>query len=523
MTKKKLLLLYLVIVLTILIIGCSGKTLMPMELSSEESLREIIISKGKSYNFLNDGLYADNIDTFVNSIKTESSKSQISYTVGNLDEDNIPELVIFVGKNPDDLNDKGSLQLYKFNGQRYSLLDKVPMNFDISNYQMEIGHISRDKKGILLNNNVGPKSGMTYGFIVEQGKLKSILNNKKINLISIFTKNQIRDIDNDGILEFSIYTVDPETEDISAEGSDKMTIWYQWNGKDSANILKLERKDLSKENPNPELYNQLENKIESDFSGFLEALRENKTQLSKYDNTELLKKYISKLKNKSYNKSLQIENLFIEYQKGQSFNYIFDKYGLDIDKLNNIEYLSREKVLKDEGKIKEHIIGNRKLAYKLNTQEGIYYYSVDYKTLINLFVDNLTREYGDYLQILSLDSENPFLNDGSLAISTDNLVDRILITESFKMVYPYSELINEVNEIYELYLLMYLYGENHDPNFDIGNNKMKESALKEFRAKVDKYPFTNFSDILRDFLGWLEGNSYFIDDNIREKLNNRLN
>ena len=75
---------------------------------------------------------------------------------------------------------------------------------------------------------------MTYGFIVEEGKLKSILNPRKVNLVSIFTENRIEDIDGDGILEFSVYTVDPETEDSSVEGSDKMTLWYQWDGKTGA-------------------------------------------------------------------------------------------------------------------------------------------------------------------------------------------------------------------------------------------------------------------------------------------------
>lgn len=523
MKKKNFLLLNLMLALIIFIIGCSAEETMPAELSSEEPSRRSMSSSDEDTNSSSQSIYIDNIDALVNSIKSKNPKSQVSYTSGSLNEDDIPEIAVFIGKNPDDIEDKGSLEIYKFNGQIYSLVDKTPMNFDLSNYQIEIGNIAKNQKGILLNNNVGPKSGMTYGFIVEEGKLKSILNPRKVNLVSIFTENRIEDIDGDGILEFSVYTVDPETEDSSVEGSDKMTLWYQWDGKTGAEILEVDRKDLSKDPSNEDLYKKLDAMIDVNFPEFINSLMENKDEISNYGNTELLKKYIRKLTNKSYDKSLEIENLFIQYQEGQSFNYIFDKYGITIEKLNDIDYLNRDKVLKDEKEIKEHIINNRELAYKLNTQEGIYYYLVDYKKLLNLFGDNLTREYSDYLQILALDSENPFLNDGSITISRDNLIDRILITESFKMIYPYSDLIPEINRIYELYFTMYLYGENHDPNFNIDNNKMKESALKDFQAKIDKYEFTNFADILTDFLKWIEENSGFINDDVREKLKNRLN
>lgn len=522
MIGRKKLLIKLILCLMILAMGCSASNSTSAQLIVEESIREIIVSKDDDYNFLTDSEYIDSVDTLVNSLKSKDTNSQINYALGSLNEDNIPEIAIFTGKNPKILEDEGSLEVYIFNGQRYSLLDRVSMNFDISNYQIEIGNISKNKKGILLNNNVGPNSGMTYGFTIEDGKLKNILNSNKINLISIFTENEIKDINKDGILEFSVYTVDPETEDVSVEGSDKMTIWYKWNGEDSANIFEIEKKDLSSQASNKELYHQLETIIENNFSEFTTRLLDDKDQLSKYDNTELLKKYIARLKKDLYDKSLQIENLFIKHQEGKSFNYIFDKYNITIDDLNNIEYLNRKKALKGEIEIKDHIIKNRELAYRLNTQEGIYYYLVDYKKLFDLFGDSLTREYRDYLQILSLDSEKPFLNDGILTISANNLVDRILLAESFKRIYPYSNLIDEIDKIYELYFNIYLYGDSENPTFNLENNKMKESAINDFQSKMDEYPYTNFSDILADFLGWLEENSFFINDDIREKLNNRL-
>ncbi len=523
MTKKRFLLLNLILSLIILTIGCSNKDNMPINFTVENPIKELISSKDDSYDFLSDSAYLDNIDIFVNTIKAEHENSKINYAIGNLDKDNIPEIALFAGKDPENEEDKGNLNIYKFNGDKYTIVDKTPMNFDISNYQIEIGNVSKNEKGVFLNNNVGPNSGVTYGFILKDGKLKSILNDRKMNLVSIYTENQIKDINNDGILDFSIYTIDPETEDISVEGSDKMTIWYQWNRRDSGEILKIERKDFSKESSDKELYRQIKKIANNNFYDFINVLSENKDKLSNYDNTALLKEYIAKIQSNLHNKSFQIEKLFIKYQEGQNFNYLFDKYGITIDKFNNLEYLTREKVLQDESKIKEHIIKNINLGYKLNTQEGIYYYLIDYKRLLNLFQNNLTREYADYLQILSLNSEEAFLNDGSLVISSENLIDRILISESFKMIYPYSDLYDEVNQIYKNYLMVYLYGDIHNPNFDIKTGKVRQESLNELQSTVEKYPYTNFADILGNFIKWIQENSNIINDDIREKLDNRLN
>lgn len=523
MTYKRFLFLSLILSLSIFIIGCTQGEALPIKLTLEESIKEIIISKGDNYNFLDDSIYIDHMNNLVERLSENKKLENINYKIGNLDDDNIPEIVIFNAKNPDRVEDEGSLEVYSFNGEQYTLLDKISMNFDTSNYQMEIGKLSKSTNGLLLNNNVGAHSGVTYGFILENGKLKSILNDKKMSLISIYTENQIKDIDEDGVLEFSIYTVDPETEDISTTGSDKMTLWYKWNGKDSGEIVKVQRKELSQDPTDKDTYRQLEESIETDFSNFISLLTENKEKLSRYDTTMILDKYIKKLDALSYDKNIEIENLFSKYQGDKNFDYIFSKYVTTIDKLNDPEYLNREKVLKDEIVIKEHLIKNINLGYKLVTQEGMYYYLIDYKKLVNLFGSNLTREYYDYLEILALNTQEQFLNDGSLVISNDNLVNRILLVESFKMVYPYSNLYEEIDNIYKLYFKTYIYGDNHNPNFDTKTGKIKEETLKELESRVEQYEYTNFADILSNFLNWIEANNNIIDDSIREKLDNRLN
>jgi len=252
-------------------------------------------------------------------------------------------------------------------------------------------------------------------------------------------------------------------------------------------------------------------------------LADNQSQLTKYENTELLKKYIQKLNELSTDKSLEVNSLFIKYQQGENFDHLFIKYGLDIEKLNSLEYLNREKTLKDEPELKENLIENINLGYKLATSEGMYYYLIDYQKFIDTLGEGLTNEYKDYLKLLALNVDEPFMIDGSLAISAEKLTERILQAESFRLIYPYSELLPTVNEIYMNYINVYFYGDLHDPNYDRSTLRIKDEAIKEFKNAQEKYPYTNFGDIITTFIKALEENNYIVNDDVRNKLKERLN
>ncbi|NLK44409.1 MAG: hypothetical protein GX300_08455 [Tissierellia bacterium] len=523
MIRKSIKLIFLALALIVLTLGCSQQEALPEVLSKEQSIKEIILSKGDNYNFLKDELYIEYMNKLGQDLVVNKEASPPHYAIGNLDEDNIPELVVFKERDPNNKEDEGSLEVYKFIGDKYSLLDETTMNYDNTNYQIKIGKISESTNGILLSNSVGANSGITYGFVLEDNKLKSIFNESKISLISIYAKNEIKDIDNDGILEFSIFTVDPETEATSIEDSGKMILWYKWNGKDSGDLVKVEREGYSETITEEEVFNQGKSLINENFNEALGFIMENKDLLSKYENVELIKEYINKLGELSFDKSIEVDSLFVKYQEGENFDHLFRKYGLSMEKLNSLEYLNREKTLKDEGELKEDLIENISLGYKLATSEGVYYYLIDYQKFVDLLGDRITNEYKDYLKILALDSNEPYMLDGSLVISMEKLAERILQVESFKFVYPYSDLLPEVKDIYLRYANTYFFGDLHTPNYDEKTFVMREEALQEFQRALENYSYTNFADIIRGFMKDLEDNNNIIDDSVRNKLAEKLN
>jgi len=501
--------------------GCSKKESFPAVLSLEDSIREIIVSKSESYDFLSDQLYVEYMGRLGRGLVTNPESYPAHYSLGHLDEDNIPELLVFKERDPGDLNDQGSLEVYRFNGESYVLLDRVPMNYDNTNHQMVIGKIAKDTRGILLSNGIGAHSAMTYGFVLEEGKLKSIFDENKVSLISIYADNEIKDMDGDGVLEFSVYTIDPETLNFTVEDSDKMKLWYRWNGRDGASLVEVERMDLSLEGSNEDIFHEAMVLIGDDLPLALNYMIENRAQLSRYHNVELLKAYIDELMGQIHRSSMEIDNLFSRYQDRENFDYLFEKYGLSLEKINSIEYLSREKTLRDEEEIKEDLVKGIRLGYRLDLSEGGYFYRVDYQRLLDIFDDHLTSEYRDYLKILALDSNEAFMRDGSLIISTDKLIDRILLAESFKIVYPYSEFLEEVLEIYYKYLQAYFYGDLHSSNYD-SSQKLRDEARDMFEKTVERYSYTNFGNMVAKFLEALEGNAYIVDDSLRQVLKNIL-
>lgn len=219
--------------------GCDSIGSLPAILPLEDSIREIINSKGPAYNFLEDSLYIDKIEGLLSFLDENDHISKDNYLLANLSDDNIPELIVFSEKDPSDKEDTGYISVYAFNGNTYSLLDRVSMNYDVSNYTIKAGYISEDKKGFYLNNMVAGNWGITYGFTLEDNKLVNIFDEKKINLVSSVPENPIDDIDKNGILNFSIVMDNPELN----KSDEKILIWYEWDGERGGKKIKVEHYD----------------------------------------------------------------------------------------------------------------------------------------------------------------------------------------------------------------------------------------------------------------------------------------
>lgn len=516
MFKKITMIMYFVIFTAFLFTGC-GNEVFPEAITLEDSLKEIILSKGENYNFLDDELFISKLDEYANELIKSESLTAKHYAIGNLDDDNIPELVVFIERNPKNVDDQGGLGVYKFTGERYELLDKVGMNYDNTNYILEIGKISPNQNGILLSNQVGSHSGVIYGFIVENGKLKSILNDKKISLISVNTNNEIKDMDGDGILEFSIYTTDPEAENANLEDSDKLILWYKWDEKDSSRLVKVEKDTKTNKNQLMSSKNEIDiNEIPND--NLIDYLIDNKQQFDNDTLTNIIENHVKFLNESIDSKNAELSNILRRYNTIKTS----EKYDLSIERLNDIEYLKRETILKSETDLKDNLINNLNMGYRLDLTDEIYRYRIDYQKLLSSFGDNINKQFKDYLKIKALNMNEPYLKGGSLNISLEKLAERIVELEKYKLTYPYSKYLDEVNEIYKSYILSFLFGSEKTPTYDLQTKKFNEKLLPIFLDIANNNEQTYFSDVIKDFLNNLVLNSNLVDSTIRANIINSL-
>ena len=523
--KLKYIFISLVILMaSILGTGCDDVEGLPSVLELEDSIREVISSKGENYDFLNDKQYMSKMDELVNIFVDHSSIKKEHFEIGNLNDDNIPELVVFRERDPKDINDQGALEVYGFVADKYSLLSRVPMNYDNTNYELVIGKIGPEQNGILLNNQAGSQSGITYGFILDEGSLVSVLNGSKINLVSINTDNEIMDINNDGILEFSIVTINPEANDQSTKDVGKIKYWYQWNGSDGAVLVQYEKikSNSPKESPklNKDILEQAKNIIASDRLSFIDYLEVNKDSLSTVDTTKLLTEYFNTMLVETKAKEVVINSLFSKYQLGNSNDYLFNKYGLSLERLNDTAYLSREKILSSEIELKEHLINNLNLGYKLSDKDGKYIYSINHQVFLDKFGENILKEYRDYYRILALNSNNPYVKNGTLMIEVEKLAERIILIDNFEMTYPYSEFVDDLKPIYNNYLNTFLFGSINNPVFDKESGLINEKILSQYENIIEKYPQSNLSDIVSSFTKELEDNGNKLHSGLKEKFSN---
>lgn len=505
--KTKTILLFLVILALSITTACDEIQGLPVVVDLENSIKEIISSKGEDYDFLSDKQYMSKMQKLVNLFVDNDLLKEEHYVIGNLDDDNIPELLVFRERDPKDVDDQGALEVYSYELGKYSLLTRVPMNYDNTNYDLIIGKIGHQQNGILLNNQVGSQSGITYGFRLENGRLVSILNENKVNLVSTNTENEIRDIDDDGILEFSVHTINPESRDLSSNNSDRIIYWYRWDGRDGAELVKYEEvknKSIKKDKSDYNIVKEAERLFSKDIIAFIDYLKENKAKMSTDDSTKLLKMYLDKMKDDAKSRALVINNLFTRYQLGNSNDYLYNKYGLSLERLNDIQYLNREKVLNTEPELKNNLINNLKLGYKLREDDIKYSYTIDYQAFLNDFGDSILKEYRDYYRILALDSNNQYMRDDTLLITMDKLAERIILIDNFSMTYPYSDYIDELNKIYKEYLNTLLYDGKNNPVFDEESNQLDEEILEEYQNIEEKYADTSLASIISNHLKEIE-------------------
>lgn len=526
MIKKIFALAMLLILFSLAVSGC-GNPKGEMRTMSVEDVMDSLIPFDESV--LQSEQARVRIEAFLEQLNPQLDTSKGHYAIGDLSGDNVPEIVMYIERDPENIDDQGRLIVYAYDSSAYAPVAEKPMNYDNTNYLLKIGNVSEDQRGILLSNQVGSKAGVTYGFVLEDRELSSILNPKKINLFSVNTENRIDDIDGDGVLEFSIFSIDPESQSSNPSEAEVIELWYRWDGRDGAEVVKFATNEDqhfgTMEISGSFGIQSVEEETNQPYPGegdFRSYLLENPDGYNPSEITKLLEEHILSLEvNKSY-RSLDIGTLFAKHTKDVTSQSFLDKYSLSKDRLNDKEYLQRDRILQAEPDLKELLLKNLRLGYALDADKDQYIYHVDYRRLHEDFGQSVTNEFRNYLGIMSKWEGSPHRNNGRLALEKESLAARIVEIELFRLTFSYSEYLDQVLQIYQEYMESMLYYTAEGLVFDENTGSFNNSSRQVLQDIVNLYPDSHMAEVINHMLQRVRSNNGNITPDIRDEISKML-
>lgn len=188
---------------------------------------------------------------------------------------------------------------------------------------------------------------------------------------------------------------------------------------------------------------------------------------------------------KAYEKSLFSDDL----------NPIINSYSF-----NNLVHLQNVK----ETSIRKLVKGIRDDELRLSTSEGMVYLELDYPRILERFGLNASPSMTDYLDIMARETKRHFGEDGALAVSPDELGERLAAIEAFIDRNPDFARLADVRQLQSRYLQAFMLGLNNTPAFSYRTNRLNDSFLKSYRDVSKKHPGTRLAALVEQYLRVLE-------------------
>jgi hypothetical protein len=161
------------------------------------------------------------------------NRNYTAYTIEDLDIDSNDELLIL---NLDKSKGVANAILYDLDIDTKSMyyVDQVKMDGYVNGYySITSGYVSPEKKGVLIDVNVGAHASYTDLIIFQNGQLRNLFYNTKWEYTDLtFRPYSIksRDIDDDGIIEIPLLRIPKGYEETPSIEVPYITTWMEWNG-----------------------------------------------------------------------------------------------------------------------------------------------------------------------------------------------------------------------------------------------------------------------------------------------------
>lgn len=210
---------------------------------------------------------------------------------------------------------------------------------------------------------------------------------------------------------------------------------------------------------------------------------------------------------------LGLEELHLNKRETEEEKYTSEELqkGFQALAVEGIDF-SQTDTIKDES-IKNLVAQSIENGYKVETAEGYYFPIIDYN-FYKQFSSYATPEVKDYIDIMTVESDNVFAKDAALVISWDEVVNRTLAMEKFLINYSDSKKGEYIKSLFDNYLFITMHGLNNTPLFDYESKQMDEKAKIAFTTALTQTTDSEYIKKLDDFMKLAEKSDYKLSDEI---------
>ena len=168
--------------------------------------------------------------------------------------------------------------------------------------------------------------------------------------------------------------------------------------------------------------------------------------------------------------------------------------------------------IKDES-IRNLVTESRENGFKIETAEGSYFPIIDY-SFYEQFSTYATPDIKEYINIMTVESENVFAKDAALVISWEEVVNRSISMERYLDEYPDSKKAEDIKGLYDNYVVITLYGLNNTPLFDYESRKMDNKAKAAYRSAFLQSSNSQYYKMLVNFMTIAKESNYILTDEV---------
>ncbi|OPH53455.1 hypothetical protein BC351_06215 [Paenibacillus ferrarius] len=175
------------------------------------------------------------------------------------------------------------------------------------------------------------------------------------------------------------------------------------------------------------------------------------------------------------------------------------------EKLNDLGYPMDFNNIKKDETLKQWLLHQKEGKLALDSQQGDFYWRVDYEALRKTYSKLLSVETQDYLSLRATEDNQRFSSDGSLKITRTELGERIIAAESYLTKYTKGVHKPVVTTLYQDYMKEYVQNYRYDA-IDETTMKLLPEVKKSYEQFVKQHAATKSGKLVQDYLTLINQN-----------------